>query len=200
MTKWTMWRNIGLATGVAAGFSLVEVLVAIGLLTVTGLSAVRLLVFAVDATAAARRQSTSTVLAASKLEQLRSLEWAYEPTADGRAGSRVGDLSTDLSLDPPGSGGPGLGLSPDASLQQSIPPYVDYLDAAGRWVGQGASPPEGTVFVRRWSVRPLADSPDVLRLRVSVVPLSRESRRRGVGAHPLRDETRLDTLRARRTR
>jgi hypothetical protein len=37
---------------------------------------------------------------------------------------------------------------------------VDYLDAYGAWVGTGAAPPVGAVYVRRWSVEPLPTNPN----------------------------------------
>jgi hypothetical protein len=52
-------------------------------------------------------------------------------------------------------------------LYSSVDGYVDYLDGAGVWVGQGPSVPRQAVFVRRWAVlAAAADAPDT---RVIVV-------------------------------
>jgi hypothetical protein len=48
--------------------------------------------------------------------------------------------------------------------------YVDYLDANGNSLGGGATPPDGTVYYRRWSVEPLPTNPNntlVLQVLVS---------------------------------
>jgi hypothetical protein len=78
-------------------------------------------------------------------------------------------VSTDLSSDPPTGAGPGLSRSPAGTLDSNVPLYVDYLDAAGTWVGRGATPPGTAVYVRRWAVHPLeADPDDILVLQVIV--------------------------------
>ena len=53
-----------------------------------------------------------------------------------------------------------------------MPPYVDYLDDAGRWVGHDADPPANAVFIRRWAVWPLPADPErtlVLQVLVTTV-------------------------------
>ncbi len=55
------------------------------------------------------------------------------------------------------------GLSPSpggaASLSVNSDGYCDFLDGSGRWLAGGATAPEGTIFVRRWSVEPLPTNP-----------------------------------------
>lgn len=36
---------------------------------------------------------------------------------------------------------------------------TDFIDARGQRLGDGASPPRGTTYVRHWSVEPVAQSP-----------------------------------------
>ena len=58
------------------------------------------------------------------------------------------------------------------TLGANTPPYVDYLDDAGRWVGHDADPPESAVFIRRWAVSPLPADPErtlVLQVLVTTV-------------------------------
>ena len=45
--------------------------------------------------------------------------------------------------------------SPAGALDRNTSGYVDYLDAYGRSLGGGESPPAGTVYVRRWSIERL---------------------------------------------
>lgn len=180
------------------GFSLIETIVSIGLLTAVTISVAQLFAMATAANVSAKSGTSTALLATQKMEQLRGLAWGLRE--DNDVGLPVTDTSTNLSTDPPQSNGRGLRPSPPASLERSAPGYVDYLDADGRWVGTGAAPAAGTAFVRRWSIQPLATNPDnTLVLQVRVVPLSREARRssRAQGAR-LSDETRLVSVKTRK--
>jgi prepilin-type N-terminal cleavage/methylation domain-containing protein len=140
------------------GFTLVEVLFAMLLLACLAAGAAQLIAVASRSGRAARDQTSATVLAAAKLEQLRSLAWAYEPAPDLPPTARS-DFTANLSVDPPADSGPGLAESPPGALSYSTPPYVDYLDVQGRWVGTGPDPPASATFIRRWSVRALPQDP-----------------------------------------
>jgi len=109
------------------GFSLLEVLVATTLLTVAVSSLAQLLFIAARANAGARTTTYAVVLAQDKMEQLRGAD------------------ITELAVSPPGV------------LDANTVGYVEYLDASGRSLG-GASavPTAGTVFIRRWSIDPVA--------------------------------------------
>ena len=80
-----------------------------------------------------------------------------------------------------------------------MPPWVDYLDDAGRWVGHGSEPPRDAVFIRRWAVRPLHADPErtlVLQVLVTTVRDARSrstpwSRRTGVDALLVSVRTRM---------
>ena len=155
-------------TTAAAGFGLLEVLIAAGLIIGLAAGTAQLTVTSMEAIDDAGDLSLGLLLAAQKLEQLRSLEWRY----DGSGQIPVSDLITDVSRDPPAPGGAGLRASPPDSLDRGVAGYVDYLDRYGAWVGTGSRPPTGTAFVRRWSVQ--AGQPpfeDLLALDVVVLPL-----------------------------
>jgi len=139
-----------------SGFSIVEVLVAAAILT-TGLIAVaQLFVMSTNANAAARRVTTTAVLAQQKIEQLRGLTWGFDDF-----GLPISDFTSNIAVSPPTpTGGIGLQPSPGDSLTTSTPGYVDYLDAYGAWVGAGAEPPDDAIYVRRWSVEPLPTNPN----------------------------------------
>ncbi|HSK10447.1 MAG TPA: prepilin-type N-terminal cleavage/methylation domain-containing protein [Vicinamibacterales bacterium] len=149
----------------STGFTLLEVVVALAILCGVLITLPQVLLQAAAAASAARRTTMASVVAAEKLEQLRGLAWGYDA-----AGARVEDTQSDVARTPVAeTGGMGLGLSPGGSLDADTPGFVDYLDAEGGWLGSGPAPP-GTVFVRRWSVAPLADGPsDTLVLAVRVV-------------------------------
>ena len=55
------------------GFSLIEVIISVGLLAVVSLSVAQLFVAATEATLSAREQTTTAILASQKMEQLRGL-------------------------------------------------------------------------------------------------------------------------------
>jgi prepilin-type N-terminal cleavage/methylation domain-containing protein len=149
----------------ASGFTLLEVLIALTLLTGSLLVVAQLMVVAVRAGEASKETSMATALAAQKIEQLRSLAWGMAPD-----GATADDVECDVAFWPDRpSGGPGLALSPPDSLSDNTPGYVDYLDSAGRWIGSGSSPPGPAAFVRRWSIEPAGpSSPATLVLRVVV--------------------------------
>ena len=171
------------------GFTLIEVIVALGILCTGVLTIAHLLGLSTEGIAAARNQTMTASLAAARLEQLRALTFEFD-----EAGARVTDLVTDLSAQNPGPSGRGLSSAGADSLQINTAGFVDYLDAQGRWVGNGAVVPTGAVFIRRWSIDALAGSPDGLVFQVLVRPVSRgvtDSVRRA------RADTRLVTIRAR---
>ena len=105
--------------------------------------------FAVSARAvrSSQRIALAAALADNRLEELDALAWTLRPD-----GVLLNDSTTDLSRPSPAPGGSGLGLSPPGTLDADTPGYVDYLDAAGRWLGAGDRAPPGTAFIRRWAV------------------------------------------------
>ena len=160
------------STDRSAGFTLVEVLVALLIIMVMALGTAQLFAISIRATHAARNQTATTALAAQKLEQLRALTWGFDAQGTGLP---VSDTTTNLAQDPPTGTGAGLNPSPTGTLNQNIAGYVDYLDARGQWVGTGAWPPETAAYIRRWSVEPLATNPNnTLILQVLVTTVQRE--------------------------
>lgn len=159
----------------ATGFSLVEVLIAMGLLTAVSLGVAQLFALSGRATFVARGQTSTTALAEQKMEQLRALTWGFD--TDGQ-GLPLSDTSTDLAVDPASANGAGLNPSPSNSLEVNTPGYVDFLDAHGTYVGTGATAPGSAAFIRRWAVRPLPTNPNnTLVLQVLVTPVSNEGSR-----------------------
>jgi prepilin-type N-terminal cleavage/methylation domain-containing protein len=157
------------------GFSLVEVLISMGLLTAVSLGVAQLFAVSTKATHVARGQTSTTALAEQKMEQLRALTWGFD--TDGQ-GLPVSDTSTNLSVDPPTASGSGLNPSPSDSLEQNTPGYVDFINAHGVYVGTGSTAPGAAVYIRRWAIRPLPTNPNnTLVLQVLVTPVSNEGSR-----------------------
>ena len=178
-----------------AGFSIVEVMVATGLLASALVALAQLFAIATTTNASARTSTLTMVLAEQKIEQLRALQYTYD-----RAGLPVQDTLTDLAGYPPAAAG-GKGLSPhtENTLQANTDGYVDYLDPSGRTLGGGTVIPDGTAFIRRWSVEPLPTNPNnVIILQVLVT----RQRNRGTGDSGSvsrgSEEARLMTIKSRK--
>jgi type II secretory pathway pseudopilin PulG len=157
-----------------AGFSIVEVLVATGLLASALVALAQLFAIATMANAAARSSTITMMLAEQKIEQLRALQYTFD-----RTGLPVQDIATDTAVYPPvATGGKGLAPHTDNTLQNNYDGYVDYLDHYGRTLGGGTVVPDNTAYIRRWSVEPLPTNPNnVIILQVLVT----RERDRGTG-------------------
>src|SRR5262249_4950404 len=108
---------------------------------------------------------SAQLLAEEKMEELRALPFTVD--AQGHAITASG-----------------LGLSPPGALTTNVDGHCDLFDRRGAPLRAGST--AAAPFIRRWSVEPLAASPDsALVLQVLVV-------RRPAG------ETRLMTMRARK--
>jgi len=154
------------------GFSLVEVVIAMGILTTVSLGVAQLFAVSTHANMVARGQTSTNAMAEQKMEQLRSLSWGFDLQGQGLP---VTDTTTNLAKYPHEADGRGLNPSPSNSLDKNIDGYVDFLDATGQWVGTGDTPPQNAVFVRRWAVVPLPTNPNnTIVLQVLVSPLSNE--------------------------
>ncbi|HKW01212.1 MAG TPA: prepilin-type N-terminal cleavage/methylation domain-containing protein [Vicinamibacterales bacterium] len=183
-----------------AGFSLIEVLVAMIVVVPAVIGAAGMVTIAACAIRDARLESTAIVLASQKLEQMRALEWNADDVSGGPASS---DTTTDLTRDPPVGGGLGLTPSPSGTLSTNVPGFVDFLDAGGQWVGTGATPPPRATFIRRWAVMPLpASSADSLALQVLVTTVARDAQvtRRPARRPRLPGEALVATVRTRTSR
>lgn len=161
----------------SSGFSLVEVLISMGLLTVVSLGVAQLFALSTRANLMAKGQTSTTAMAEQKMEQLRGLTWGYDTLGQGLP---VSDTSTNLSVDPPTATGAGLNPSPSDTLNANTAGYVDFLDANGTYVGTGVSVPASASYIRRWSIQPMPTNPNnTLILQVLVTPVTNEAVRTG---------------------
>ena len=157
------------------GFSLVEVIISMGLLTTMSLGVAQLFAASTTANRVARNSTSTIALAEQKMEQLRSLSWGFDLQGQGLP---VSDTTTNLAVYPHRADGSGLNPSPSGTLNENTAGYVDFLDAQGNWVGTGTTAPEGSAFVRRWAIVPLPTNPNnTLVFQVLVSPMSNESAR-----------------------
>lgn len=157
------------------GFSLIEVVVAMGLLTMVSLGVAQLFAASTRVNIIARSQTSTTMLAEQKMEQIRSLTWGFDTDGEGLP---VSDTTSDLTAYPSTQNGSGLNPSPADSLERNSTGFVDFVDAGGAWVGTGDTPPGTAVYIRRWSIQPLPTNPNnTLVIQVLVTPITNEMSR-----------------------
>ena len=148
------------------GATLVEVMIATVILLTGLMMMAQLLTYSTTTNRGARTDTLATVFAEQKLEQLRALSYGFD-----MAGLPVSDVDTDTTVTPEAPGGTGLQPSPGNSLQQNTAGFVDHVNAYGQIVGNGAQPPTGAVYTRRWSIEPLPTNPNnTLIIQVLVTP------------------------------
>lgn len=145
---------------------------AMGLLMTVCLGVAQLFAVATKANQVARGQTSTTALAAQKLEQIRSLTWGFDLQGQGLP---VTDTTTNLANYPLTPDGNGLNPSPDGSLYENKDGYYDYLDASGAWVGTGTGRPSTAAFIRRWAIVPLPTNPNnTIVIQVMVSPVAND--------------------------
>jgi Tfp pilus assembly protein PilV len=105
------------------GFSLLETIVGVGLLTGALVALVQLVAMSVTVNATAKHRILASIAAEQKLEEMRA-----DPSLSGVADG------------------------------------LEQLNAVGAPVCAAKEPCEGVVYIRNWSVRPVASAPDALLL------------------------------------
>lgn len=180
----------------AAGFSLVEVLIATMLLATALVMLAQLFVLSTQSNIGARNTTFTAVLAQQKLEELRALTWGFDTQ-----GLPISDTSTNTAVSPETpAGGTGLAPSPAGTLGANTDGYVDYIGQFGEKLGGGAAPPANTVFVRRWSVEPLPSNPNNTLILQVLVFRNKERGAANDGAGMLLpEEARLVTVKTRKS-
>jgi type II secretory pathway pseudopilin PulG len=181
----------------ASGFSLLETLIATALLAGGVLATAQMFILSTRSNTGAMKSTYTATLAQEKMEQLRSLTWGFD-----NIGLPVQDYSTNTAVDPPLDNGFGLTPSPDNALSANTDGYVDYIGRDGSSLGGGAQVPDGTRYIRRWSIEPLPTNPNnTLILQVLVFPHSaRDEDGTGVVLDRRRDEARLVSVKTRKSR
>jgi prepilin-type N-terminal cleavage/methylation domain-containing protein len=121
------------------GFSLIETLVAVAVLTVAVGALLQIAFKAVEADQQSRVTSLASVVAQQKLEEIRGQALAGDTT--------------------------GLAVSPPGTLESNAAGFSDTFDGAGRPLPSGAT----GVYVRRWSIQQVGGHPHVLMAQVIVI-------------------------------
>jgi type II secretory pathway pseudopilin PulG len=178
-----------------SGFSLVEVMVATGLLATAIVTLAQLFALSTQTNVASRNTTYASVLAEQKIEELRALAWGFDTQ-----GLALSDTTTNTAVSPQTpTGGKGLSPSSSASLQENTPGFVDYVDAYGNKLGTGENPPDNAIYIRRWSITPLPTNPNntlVIQVLVTRHRTRGAANQGSVGRLP--DEARMITVRTRK--
>jgi len=134
------------STTSSRGFTLIETLIATGILVTTIAGVAQLLALSVRSTRESGQYGVALVAAQDKLECLRSLKYGFDDS---------GQPAGDAALVP----------SPLWSLAENAESYVEWLDHWGRAV-DAAGPAE---YVRRWRITEIDEhAPSALAIEVCV--------------------------------
>jgi type II secretory pathway pseudopilin PulG len=129
----------------ARGFTLVETLVATGVLVTALAGLAQLFVLSVRFTRESAQSGAALVAAQDKIESLRALRFGYDDS---------GAALTDPRLAP----------SAATSLSENIDGHADWIDEAGNVVSEA-----GASYVRRWRITTIAaDEPAAIAIDVCV--------------------------------
>src|SRR5262245_3014978 len=179
------------------GFSLLEVLTATMIMTVGLTALAQLFAISTRANFSAKSTTTAAILAQQKMEQLRGLTWGFDTL-----GLPVSDYTSDTTVTPQApTGGKGLSPSPPDALKSNQDGYCDFLDRYGYSLGGGATPPNGAVYIRRWSIEPMRSNPNnTLVLQVLVTQMRDRGSDSSANTRRLPDEARVASVKTRKAR
>jgi len=161
------------------GFSLIETMIALGILAVVAAGVLPLGIIATKATEnQGHLMARSTEYAQDKLEQLLALAW--------------GDVLTDTRVFPAAAtGGSGLDIGGSTNTAAPVAKYVDYLDVNGNVLASaGGAAPANWYYMRAWRI----SSPRANLKQVSVVARVKASALGGPGKIPESRVTALKTF------
>jgi len=160
------------------GFSLIETIIALGVLAVVAAGVLPLGVIATKSTENhGHLMARSTEYAQDKLEQLLALTW--------------GDALTDTRTFPAAAlGGSGLAVGGTTNTAAPVAAYVDYLDINGNTLPSGGAAPADWFYMRVWQVT----SPRANLKQVTVVARVKASALGGPGRVPQSTVSALKTF------
>ena len=182
--------------GNESGFSLAETIIATGIMAASIAGLGQLFAVSVLSNRTARNTTFASVLATQKMEQLRGLTYGFDTL-----GLPLTDTSSNLAVNPLSpTGGKGLSPSPTGALRANTDGYVDYLDVYGKTVGTGGTTiPNGTTYIRRWTIEPLPTNPNnTIVLQVLVTRSTNRGSADAGKVDRLPDEARIITVKTRK--
>ena len=186
-----------------AGFSLIEVLAAMVILTVALMSLAQLFALSTRANFSARSNTYAAMLAQQKMEQLRGLTWGYDIL-----GLPVSDYTTDTSASAAISGCRPLPAAPPRACRRRpgapcsrTPPAGSTTSIENGCIVGGATAQAAGVYTRRWSIEPLPSNPNnTVILQVLVTRRTDRGAADAGNVARLPEEARLMSVKTRKTK
>jgi type II secretory pathway pseudopilin PulG len=135
-----------------AGMSLIELMIALGILLVVSIGILSMAMISITTTENQGHLAARTAeYAQDKMEQLMGLAFA-----DCKAGSPAAQCTDTTTIDTTTNsyslGTGGTGLAAGGSLTTATSGYVDYLDGNGNPLGGGATAPSNWSYQRLWAI------------------------------------------------
>jgi len=154
-----------------AGMSLLETMVALGILLVVTGGIMTMSIVAMETTEnQGHLQARAAEYAQDKMEQLMSLAYADgdTPTAGVGTDTTVFPACSPISITPPAcTTGSGLYVGGSSNPSSPVNKYVDYLDASGNALGGGATAPANWYYIRVWQIDKPAGTTNLKRITVT---------------------------------
>jgi hypothetical protein len=151
-----------------AGISLIETMVALGILMIISLGILSMAMVSMTTTEnQGHLAARTTEYAQDKMEQLLGL--SFSDGQAGGAGTGTDTTSIDTTNNTYTLGTGGNGLIAGGSLTTRTDGYVDYLDASGNPLGGGSTMPANTFYIRTWQITDTSSTLKAISVRVAAV-------------------------------
>lgn len=152
---------------VEAGISLIETMVALGILMVISLGILTMAIVSITTTEnQGHLAARTTEYAQDKMEQLLGLSFT---DGQGGAGTGTDTTSIDTTNNTYTLGTGGNGLLAGGNLTTRTNNYVDYLDASGNPLGGGSALPANAFYIRTWRITDTSSTLKTISVRVAAV-------------------------------
>lgn len=151
-----------------AGISLIETMVALGILMIISLGILTMAIVSMTTTEnQGHLAARTTEYAQDKMEQLLGLQ--FTDGQAGGAGSGTDTTTIDTANNTYTLGTGGNGLLAGGSLTTGTNGYVDYLDANGNPLGGGSSRPANTFYIRTWQITDTSSTLKTISVQVAAI-------------------------------
>lgn len=150
-----------------SGISLVETMVALGILLVVSVGILSMAMISIATTEnQGHLAARTTEYAQDKMEQLLGLAFKDGASTSGTDTTAIDPATNTYTL---GTGGTGLVAGGSLNTTAPLNGYVDYLDANGNPLGGGAAQPARTFYVRVWQITDTSSTLKTISVTVAAV-------------------------------
>jgi type II secretory pathway pseudopilin PulG len=150
-----------------AGISLLETIVALGILLVISVGILTMAMISMTTTEnQGHLAARTTEYAQDKMEQLLGLAFTDGSLTSGTDTTAIDTTNNTYTL---GTGGTGLVAGGSLSTTAPTNGYVDYLDANGNPLGGGSTKPTNAFYIRVWQITDTTSSLKTISVKVAAV-------------------------------